>query len=67
MIEDGRTGRLFRAGNRDDLVSVLDSLLSDRSSWEAILEAARSYVESERTWKNSVSRYRSVYESLVRA
>ena len=63
MIRDGETGLLFRAGDAGALAErVVNALeLGDRAA--AIRAAARRFVETERTWRAVVGRYRSVYES----
>ncbi len=64
MIEDGVTGRLFRAGDVGALASVITDLLGDRTAWPALHAAGRRYVADERNWPASVSRYESVYAGL---
>jgi PEP-CTERM/exosortase A-associated glycosyltransferase len=61
LIEHGRTGILFRAGDRDALAAAVVGLVRDRASWPRLRAAGRRFVESERTWKRSVTRYREVY------
>jgi PEP-CTERM/exosortase A-associated glycosyltransferase len=67
LIRDGETGVLFEAGNATALSDALAQLLSDRSRWQGMREAGRVFVERERTWKNSVARYRNIYSGLVPA
>jgi hypothetical protein len=40
-------------------------VLDEEASWPRIARQARTFVETERTWSASVSRYRNVYSSLV--
>lgn len=61
LIEDGKTGLLFRAGDRDDLASKVIDLLSRADAWPAMRQAGRAFVEHERTWAASVNRYAEVY------
>lgn len=66
LIRDGVTGLLFRAGDVDALRRrVLDMLALDAPGREALRAAGRAFVENERTWANSVARYRDVYGRLV--
>jgi PEP-CTERM/exosortase A-associated glycosyltransferase len=65
LIEDGKTGRLFRADNADDLVRVCADLVANRSAWPAIHAAGRDFVENVRNWKNSVARYEAVYDRCL--
>ena len=65
LIRDGKTGKLFAADNLESLVRVILGLLGDYKSWRPMQDAARRYVENERTWENSVARYEPVYEKLL--
>lgn len=64
LIRDGQTGVLFRAGDRDGLVAAVNHLLARRDTWPAMRQRGRAFVEEERTWANSVARYRAIYEGL---
>ena len=65
MIEDGRNGVLFKPGSAAALADKVSALLADRASWPRLREAARRYVESERSWAGSVARYAAVYASVT--
>jgi len=65
LVEHGRTGLLFEAGNRDDLISVLDDALTRPDSVAAIREAAREHVTIHRTWPKVAAGYTPVYEALM--
>lgn len=64
LIRHGETGMLFTAGRADSLVRAVDELLTRRAEWDSIRERGRRFVEHERTWTNSVSRYPAVYGSV---
>ncbi|MCA1978954.1 MAG: glycosyltransferase, exosortase A system-associated [Thiobacillus sp.] len=64
LIQDGKTGVLFRAGNAGDLASKVVALLKFEQGWEAMKKNGRRFVEAERNWAASVARYRGVYGSL---
>jgi PEP-CTERM/exosortase A-associated glycosyltransferase len=66
LIRDGETGVLFPAGNAGALASALEAILARRREWPRILEQARRFVETERTWARSVARCKDVYSSLCR-
>lgn len=66
LIRDGRTGVLFRAGDVDDLAGKIIGLLHNEQGWDAMKQAGRHFVETERNWAASVARYRGVYGSLVK-
>jgi PEP-CTERM/exosortase A-associated glycosyltransferase len=64
LIRDGETGRLFRAGDAGALAGTVVDLLEAEAQWERYREAGRAFVERERTWQDSVARYRAVYSRL---
>ncbi len=65
LIRDGVNGRLFKAGDAGALASTVLDLLNNRQHWDALRIAGRNFVETERNWAASVSRYQSVYERLL--
>ena len=65
LIEDGVTGTLFAANDPGAIAKSLDRLLSDRSSWQKRIKAARTFVEQDRNWSSNISRYDPVYRALV--
>lgn len=67
LIEDGKTGVLFEAGNRAALVDAVLWLLDHRERWAALRENARRFVETERAWGAAVSRYEPVYRRVLSA
>jgi glycogen(starch) synthase len=66
LIQDGKTGVLFRAGQVDDLASKVTALLKCEQGWDSMKKNGRQFVEAERNWAASVARYRGVYGSLVK-
>jgi glycosyltransferase involved in cell wall biosynthesis len=65
LIEDGKTGVLFEAGNPKALAEKTLDLLVASGRWAPLRLAARSFVETERNWAGSVARYKYVYGQLV--
>ncbi len=65
LIRTGQTGILFKAGSVDALAAAVLGLLANRSQWQAMRQAGREFVETDRNWKNSVANYSAVYASLV--
>ena len=61
LIEDGKTGFMFDPDNADSLSETYERLLSQRDSWDNVLNNGRHFVEDIRSWKNSVANYRHVY------
>jgi glycogen synthase len=66
LIEDGKTGVLFRAGDADELAGKVVALLKSEQVWDDMKQAGRRFVETERNWTASVARYRGVYGSLLK-
>ncbi len=66
LIDDGSNGLLFKAGSAVDLSRVVVEFLQNSESWSQFRLNGREYVEKERNWGKSVSRYRQVYNSLQR-
>ncbi len=65
LIQDGKTGVLFRAGDANDLTDKVVALLQNESAWPGMRKNARHFVEAERTWAASVARYRDTYGALL--
>ena len=64
LIRDGATGVLFRAGDAHALADAVIGVLADPEHARRLRAQARRFVEQERTWQNSVSRYQAVFERL---
>jgi len=65
LIEDGKTGVLFKPDNALDLAQTITNLLDHRDDWPAMTTAGRKYVEDVRNWKNSIANYQAVFEKIV--
>lgn len=65
LIEDGRTGFLFKAEDVSDLVRRLIDLVDAHARWSQTGAAARRFVEQQRTWKAIASTYVKVYERAL--
>lgn len=65
LIEDGKTGYLFPADDRAGLVRALQDLFARRAQWPSVCATARTFVEEERSWEASSSRYVPIYRKLV--
>jgi GT2 family glycosyltransferase/glycosyltransferase involved in cell wall biosynthesis len=62
VVEDGRNGLLFRAGDSDDLARVLTRLLREPE----LLEALRAGIPPVRTIEDDVRRARELYQAHLR-
>jgi PEP-CTERM/exosortase A-associated glycosyltransferase len=65
LIEDGRTGVLFAAGDAEALAQQVLALLEAPHTWAGYRQLGRRFVEEERNWTASVARYRKVYGSIT--
>lgn len=65
LIEDGKTGILFPAGDGAALAERIIHLARHADSWNVLRQNARRFVEQERTWASSVARYAAVYGPLA--
>jgi len=65
LIEDGKTGVLFEAGNPDALAAKVLNLLTTPERWPLLRADARRFVETERNWPVSVARYKNIYTRLA--
>lgn len=67
LIVDGKTGVLFKADDPQALAVKVGALIDAQADWPALRAAGRQFVESERNWKASVGRYKSIYGRLTGA
>ena len=65
LIEDGRTGYLFRPGDPAALADAVRRVLEDRGHWATVRASGRQYVEQVRNWPRSVARYEAVYGAAL--
>jgi PEP-CTERM/exosortase A-associated glycosyltransferase len=65
LINDGKTGVLFKADDPIALADKVGALLDAQQQWPQLRAAGRRYVETERNWPVSVARYQSIYNRLA--
>ena len=65
LIEHGKTGVLFQAGDANALADGVVALVRQVQAWPTLRAQARAYVENERNWRGSVARYRDIYQRLA--
>ncbi len=65
LIDHGKTGILFKAGDCSALGTALLDLLNDRQHWPELKANGRHFVEAVRNWRTSVANYVSPYQQLV--
>ena len=66
LIEHGKTGMLFKAGDGAALAAEVIELIRHVETWAMLRTHARRYVETERNWTASVSRYAGIYQRLTK-
>lgn len=67
LIEHGRTGILFEAGELGALADALGALLAEPACWPGLRAAARAFVAQERSFAATVTRLEPVYKGLIDA
>lgn len=65
LIRDGENGRLFAAGDPEQLAKAVTELFAQRDQWGRYHDVGRRYVEQERNWSNSVANYQAIYDGLL--
>lgn len=65
LIRHGETGLLFEAGSKQALIATVLDLLTQRDRWPQLRAAGRRFVETERNWSLSASRYQAVFERVA--
>ncbi len=65
LIDDRKTGYLFKADDVNALAGTVNELLNDKDRWPEMRKAGRAFVETERNWANSVSNYKLLYAKLL--
>ena len=65
LIEDGKTGTLFPAGDPRQIAKKLAKLLQSREEWPHIIDNASKFVEADRNWSSNILRYIPVYQRLI--
>ena len=65
LMTDGLTGALFPADDPPACAAAIASLLSRRSEWPTMRDAARAQVALHHDWARNVRRYQDVYQVLL--
>jgi glycogen synthase len=62
LIDDGRTGLLFKAESRESLVEQAVRIVGDGRLRTHVIETATRWVREERTWDRTTAGYVSAYQ-----
>jgi PEP-CTERM/exosortase A-associated glycosyltransferase len=65
LISHAENGYLFAADNPAALASAIEAMLQNRLSHGNLVARGRAFVELERNWVSSVSRYQPIYATLA--
>jgi glycogen(starch) synthase len=66
IIEDGKTGRLYPAGDVESLSATIRELLEDDEQRTTLGTAASEWVASERTWQRVIKPGQEAYVRLMK-
>ena len=66
IIDDGITGRLFNPGDVKDLANCIEELCREGDQRERLGQAAKAWVEENRTWSSVIHGVPSLYEELIK-
>jgi PEP-CTERM/exosortase A-associated glycosyltransferase len=67
LLDDGKAGALFKAGDSADLASAIVALLTDSDRRAMLVDRAREYVRTRRTWESLVRAYLPIYQTVCAA
>ncbi len=65
VIEEGRTGWLYTAGDANELADVIRRISADRALCRAVGAAARDCVLQQYTWRHNARRVAGIAEDLI--
>lgn len=65
LIQDGKTGLLFQAGNVDALAGCLEKALEDQVFNETLQRNGTKWVNENHTWAKTTSIYKQLYAKVV--
>jgi PEP-CTERM/exosortase A-associated glycosyltransferase len=65
LIENGKTGYLFKADDPVALTQAVTNALTDEVKAKEMIIAGRKFVETERSWRAVSARYLPIYDGLV--
>ena len=57
IVEDGKTGCLYPAGDSQALADTINRLLQDESLRDKLGESAKSWIYKNRTWSNVITQF----------
>jgi len=67
LIDDRRTGLLFKAGDQASLVAAVEELIASPELQQCLRSNGLEFVKNERNWTRSVERYAKLYGELAQS
>ena len=64
LIQDGRTGLLFPAGNANALAAKIDMILTDKALETRLQQQGGQWVRQHHTWEATTAVYQTIYRHL---
>ena len=65
LVTDEVNGLLFKSGSVTELAKTVEMLAAQKDKWQSLKDNGRNFVETERNWTVSISRYKPIYQSLL--
>ena len=65
ILDDGRAGLLFRAGDSADLARRLEQLFRDPALREQLGRAGQRFALEQRSWSHLVTQYEEIYKGVL--
>ncbi len=62
LVDNGRTGLLFRSGDINDLITKLTALIENPKLRNRLGRNGRKHVEAEKSWSKNAARYLKLYQ-----
>ena len=62
LVKNEDTGILFKADDVEEFVKAVDKLISSKELQNKVRKNGLDFVKNERNWKNSIEKYKKVYE-----
>ena len=64
IVEEGKTGMIFKTDNVDDLAQKMELLIKNPSLRKELGKNGRKWVLENRTWNLNAKKYLDIYNSI---
>ena len=65
LVEDGKTGILFKADNKDDFINSCKTIISDFNLRLQLTANAEDWIKQNRDWQKVVDLYEPIYNKII--